>query len=195
MNVIKPTTWLEVFENWREREGNDPAWIHCATKTKGWPDWESWRRHTAEQLGAPGLEWQIAEFEDPANEIPEMLVGPFGAWQERVKKKNLNSFSEMLDDPKQLKFFNDHQKVLDMMYRFPAPTQLIGIIREDLNKIVCIEGHHRVAAVALAQKLGHQMEFRGKVEIAIAKIPLENVDIFDKVLERGTQFKAEVVDD
>ncbi len=49
MRFIKQTTWQEVFKGWSEQEANNPGWIRCATEIKGWPDWESWRNHTAEQ--------------------------------------------------------------------------------------------------------------------------------------------------
>ena len=81
LTFIKPTTWEDVFQDWKNREGNDPGWIHCATVLKGWPDWESWRRFTAEQIKADEREWNLYELTDPLHDIPAMLVGPFTGWQ------------------------------------------------------------------------------------------------------------------
>lgn len=39
LKFIRPTTWEEVFQDWKQREGNDPGWIHCATVLKGWDSW------------------------------------------------------------------------------------------------------------------------------------------------------------
>jgi len=91
MQLIKNTTWEEVFKKWKEREANEPGWINCATNVKGWPDWESWRRFSASQIKADKRDWQIFKLTDPINEIPEMLIGHYSGWQSRVFEKNIAS--------------------------------------------------------------------------------------------------------
>jgi len=151
MRFIKNTTWENVFGGWKQREANDPGWINCATNIKGWSNWESWRKFTATQIGLENLTWQIFEFTDPINEIPKMLIGPYGGWQSRVKNNNRNTFNDLLNNPEQFNFFKKHDKINSMINDFPFPTELIGLIRKDLDKIVCIEGHHRAAAIAMAK--------------------------------------------
>lgn len=87
VKFIKEITWTEVFEGWRSREANNPGWIKTATEIKGWPDWESWRKFTASQIGAENHSWELYEFTDPMSEVPEMLVGPYGGWQSKLPEK------------------------------------------------------------------------------------------------------------
>jgi len=186
MKYLKDTTWSEVFTSWRDREAHDPAWIRCATEVKGWPDWESWRRFTASQIDAANQKWQIFEFTDPYNQIPNMLMGPFPAWQDRLAEKNTHTFADLFELPEQVKYFSQEDpKVSSMIDNFPKNTELIGYICED-NRIICIEGHHRSATVALARKLGRPIDFGDSVRIALAKLPAEKQPLWNAILARGT---------
>jgi len=186
MHLIKNTTWENVFGGWRQREASDPGWINCATNIKGWPDWKSWRKFTASQIGLENLSWQIFEFTDPIKEIPAMLIGPYTGWQSRVANKNQSNFEDLVNIPEQFDFFSKHDKVLSMIADFPFPTEFIGLIREDKNKIVCIEGHHRAVAVALAKKQDSSIDFKGNITIALAKLRKDRVNVLDNALKRGT---------
>jgi len=189
MRFLKDTTWENVFGGWRQREASDPGWINCATNIKGWPDWESWRKFTASQLGLENLSWQIFKFTDPINEIPAMLIGPYTAWQSKVTKKNQGTFEDLLNISEQFDFFSKHDKVASMIADFPCPTEFIGLIREDLGKIVCIEGHHRAVAMALAKKQSGSIDFKGNITIALAKLGKDQVNVLDNALKRGTSKK------
>jgi len=186
MRFIKNTTWEDVFEGWKQREANDPGWINCATKIKGWPDWESWRKFTATQIGLENLTWQIFEFTNPMNEIPIMLIGPYGGWQSRVKNKKQSTFNDLLNIPEQFNFFKKHDKIISMINDFPYPTELIGLTRQNSGKMVCIEGHHRATAIAMAKKQKISIDFKGTITIALAELEKDCVNILDKALERGT---------
>ncbi|MFH2136382.1 MAG: hypothetical protein ABII19_01985 [Patescibacteria group bacterium] len=185
LKFIGDTTWEEVFEEWRSREANNPGWIKTATEIKGWPDWESWRRFTASQIQAEKRVWKIYEFTDPMNDIPAMLVGPYGGWQEKLPEKNKNSFEELLAITKNYEFFKNHSGVQALTNNFPCPTEFIGLIREGNGKIVCLEGHHRATAVALAQKDGKEINCEN-IKIAAAQLPEDEHSILDEVLRRGT---------
>jgi len=185
MKFINDTTWEDVFAGWRDREATNPGWIRCANE-KGWPDWESWRRFTASQIGADKREWKIFEFAEPVEEIPKMLLGPYSGWQSRVSKKNSSSFEDLLDIPEQLEFFGKHEGVLSMLNGLPFTTEFIGLVREDSDKVVCIEGHHRATAIALAKRQGKQIDWSGaKITIALARIPAAGCLLFDEVAKRG----------
>jgi hypothetical protein len=187
MKLKNVTTWQNVFEGWRTREASDPGWIECATKVKGWPDWKSWRSFTARQIGAENREWRIFEFSDPMEEIPQMLVGPYSGWQSRVRNKNNTTFTELLDIPGQFEYFSSHGRILSIIKNLPFATEFIGIIREDLDKVVCLEGHHRATAIALVKKLGEHVDFTEcPVTIALTYLRAENCRLLDEVLQRGT---------
>ncbi len=196
---IRPTTWEEVFQDWKQREGNDPGWIHCATVLKGWDSWESWRRFTAEQIGAPTRGWAIYEFTDPMMEIPQMLVGPFTGWQSKLPAPNRHTFVELVGIPEQAAYFRAHEKVISMSRSFPPSTIFVGLqfagseetIMSDRTqlfqsgKVICIEGHHRATVVALAVLDGKQIDFGGPVHVALATLKADETHLLDDVLARG----------
>jgi len=184
---IKNATWQEVFEDWRKREGNDPGWINCAVNIKGWPDWENWRQYTASQFGAEGREWKIYQIEDANKIVPEMLVGPYTGWQNRLPVKNTLSFAEMSEIPKNYEEFSKNEKVLGIIKNWPASTQFIGVIRADNNKIVCVEGHHRAMAIALAVKNGQPLKLDNDVTIALCELAPSEEKLLDKILVKGSQ--------
>ncbi len=186
MKLLRLTTWPETFENWRLREASDPGWIHCATQIKGWPDWDSWRSFTAEQIDAQNLEWNLFEFEEPMKEIPQMLLGPFQGWQNRMPTPNTGTFADLIDLPSQMKYWSSLEKINSLIENFPQGTQLIGLIREDLNKIICLEGHHRATAITIADRIGQTINFNKPPQIALAKITGDIDSKLTNILERGT---------
>jgi hypothetical protein len=186
MKLVTGTTWERVFDGWRKREGNDPAWIECAIKLKGWPDWESWRRFFASQINAAERKWRIFSFDDGMEEIPKMLVGPYAGWQSRHPDKNNFTFLDLLEIPEQYEFWRKHPKIRSIISNFPPMTEFIGMMREDVNKIVCLEGHHRATAVAVARKEGLNIDFSIKPRIALTVLTTEELSILDKVLKRGS---------
>lgn len=187
MKYIKDTTWEEVFEGWRTREARNPGWVHCATEIKGWPDWESWRRFTASQIKAEVRDWQLFEFTDPTEEIPNMLIGPYSGWQSKLPKNNTASFKDLLDIPEQYKNFRNHKGIEAIINGLPFSTAFIGLVRDDRDTIVCIEGHHRATAITLAKKQEKQIDFsKIKVTIALAHLPKNESSLLDEVLKRGS---------
>ena len=186
MNFIKKTTWKEIFDEWEKREANNPGWVRCATEVKGWPDWKSWKNFSASQINADERDWQILEFTDPINEVSQMLVGPYTGWQSRFSEKNTGTFENLLNDPKQYDFFSKHEAVISIMNNLPFPTEFIGLIRDDTNKIVCLEGHHRATAIAMAKKQGKQIDFGNKIKIALAHLGKDEISLLDEMLKRGS---------
>lgn len=190
MKFIKKITWEEVFDGWRKREASNPDWVNCAVKVKGWisEGWEGWRKFSSQQFDAENLEWTLWEFEN-LEEIAKMLVGPFTGWQGRFVdgKKNEHSFEDLLKDPDQFAEFSNHEVVKSMLEGMPFSTELIAVYRKDNGKIVCIDGHHRAVAAALAKKLGKEIDLsEKKITVALAYLPEEKVYLLDKMLERGS---------
>ena len=186
MQLIKSTTWEEVFALWRSRESTNPGWIRCATEIKGWPDWESWRRFSAAQIQAEKRDWQIFQFTDPLNEIPKMLIGPYSGWQSALPVKNTATFQDLLDIPDQYAKFSQHTGVLSILKGLPFSTEFIGFIKDD-NQIICLEGHHRATAIALAKRQNKQIDFGSvTVTIALAHLGKDETALLNEVLKRGS---------
>ena len=186
MKFIKKTIWQDVFQSWKDSEADNLEWIHCATKIKGWPDWESWRNHTATQLNLQKRDWSLFEFDDPINEIPQMLIGPFSGWQSRFSKKNSASFFDLVNSSRDQKQFKNYEKIASILDSQAFDANLIGIVREDVNKVVCIEGHHRAMALAIAQKEGIEINFKKPIRIALTKLPKKEIFLLDETLKRGS---------
>ncbi len=184
---VKNTTWQEVFEGWKNREGSDPGWINCATKIKGWPDWESWRQYTAAQFGAEKREWKIYRMVNVNKVVPEMLVGPYVGWQNRLPEKNALTFAETLQIPERHEFASKNDKVASMIKNWPIDTQFIGVIRADNNKIVCIEGHHRAMAIALAARNNESLKFNSEITIALTALASGEEKLLDEILAKGSE--------
>jgi len=184
---ISDTNFETVFSAWKDREGSNPGWINCATKIKGWPDWESWRRFSMSLLKAEQRDWETYEIINPGSFIPDMLIGPYTGWQNFLPEKNKFSFKQALEHQGFFKNFSNHEAVKGLMKGFPQETRLIGAIIENNNKIICLEGHHRSTAVALANKLGTPINFsKRKVIIDIMLLPKEDELLLDKMLARGS---------
>ena len=189
---IKNTTWREVFEGWKSREANDPGWINCAVNIKGWPDWESWRNYSAAQFQAEKRDWKIYQITEPNKVVPAMLVGPYTGWQNRLPIKNSLSFTDMLEITKNCESLSKNDKVFGMMKNFPAETQFIGVVRPDNKKIVCVEGHHRATAVALAVKNSQPLKLSGSVTIALCELAPGEEKLLDEALKMGSRKPVEL---
>jgi len=184
---IKDATWDEVFDGWQSREASEPGWIECATKIKGWPDWKTWRQYTASGIKADSRKWTIYKIINPQEEIPQMLVGPYTGWQNRLPQKNVLTFAQMLDIPKNYKEMNQNDKVLGIANNFPSSTQFIGLKRQDTGQIVCFEGHHRAVAVALAGRDGRPINLSGEITLALADLETGEEKLLDETLVKGSQ--------
>lgn len=79
------------------------------------------------------------------------------------------------------------------MNGLPFTTEFIGLIRDDLNKIVCLEGHHRATAVALAKRLGKAIDYSGtKMTIALAHLQQNEISLLDEALKIASSRNPEI---
>lgn len=185
MKFIRDLTWPDVFGFWEVNEGTSPAWAKVAIEVKGWPDWRSWRMFTAHQLSLAGRTWKLYEIETPAATISAMLVGPYSGWQGRLPRPNVHTFADLVNIPEQYQHFSTNRNIQAMQNAFPVSAIMTALQRPD-GKLVCIEGHHRATAVALAQHDGRTMQFATWPQIAIAELSTADDGLLDTVLARGT---------
>jgi uncharacterized protein (DUF1015 family) len=69
---------------------------------------------------------------------------------------------------------------------FPNPSQFIGVYVEDEDKIILYEGHHRAAAIALAEYKKIPLKL-GTITIAITKVTSLPKEELDTMLDLGTE--------
>ncbi len=187
-SYVRDLFWPEVFEHWREREAIMPEWIHCATKIKGWPNWESWRMNSAHQFDAPHRTWKQFEIKNPFKTIPQWLLGPFPSWFRdyfpHFEKYEEHTFQEMVE--KNNSFLQRHKKIEDIIRHFPCPTEMIGIWLSQEQKMVCYEGTHRATAVALAQYTVKNISFPILPKIVVTEFTDKEKKFLDIMLSLKT---------
>jgi len=190
MRYLEETGWEEIFNGWRQREAENPEWVECAIKVKGWPDWESWRRFMGEQIRVHERIWTWYEIDDPLNEIPAMLMGPFQGWQTKVEghfAANSASFADLVNIPEQDAALRENAAIASVLAGLPFSTDLIGLRRSDTGRLVVYDGSHRATAWALAQKEGRVLDTRRtQVRMAVAELGHDELALLDEVLKRGT---------
>lgn len=71
-----------------------------------------------------------------------------------------------------------------MIKNLPFVTEFIGLVREDNRKIVCIDGHHRATAIAIAKKQGKQINFEKNITIALVHLKKDEIFLLDELLKK-----------
>ena len=152
-SFIRDIAWEEVFEFWRENEGDDSKWGPHAKK-RGFDSWEEWRSTYVSPLKLNDRKWTLCRVTDPILSVPSFCGGPFNGWIENVYGDAGNTptfeiIAQKLDEMK-------HEGVRSLLDSFPNRTTVIGVMRGD--DIVIVEGMHRCAAIALAAAEGITVE-------------------------------------
>lgn len=185
MTYLHDLTWDDVFAMWVANEGSSPAWAKVATEVKGWPDWRSWRMFTANQLKLPTRAWKLYAWDNPMEELPAMVVGPYSGWQNRLPAKNVHTFADLVSIPEHYAHFSSNLNIQKMISHFPIQSCMTALRRPD-GKIVCLEGHHRATAVAIARRDGQTMVFSLPPQVAVATLGTDELIVLDVTLARGT---------
>lgn len=160
---IKPLTWEDVFEIWRQNEEHLPHW-KPHYESRGFTNWKDWRMSSAERLNPQALNWALFEITDPSASIPSFRGGPFRGWiRETYHGADKPRFSEIMkDEPRRAQIIRS-----GFIEHFPAETIITGLRAE--GDIVIIEGMHRCCAVTVAAEQGHPV--RSRMFIALADYP------------------------
>lgn len=161
LKLIKPLTWPEVFEIWRQNEDYPGSHWISLWQERGFKSWEAWRTTYIKPNGLDELQWGLYEIENPPQAIPLFHGGPFRSWIEKFYQGRENptfaALAEMLE-------IQAHQGILNMLANFPKETTISAVI---INKeAYVVEGMHRCAALALAAKQSLKLDSRVKVALA-----------------------------
>lgn len=163
LKKIDSISHKEMMKRWHEREGTREEWQKLA-KEKGFDDWESWRKSYLEKFDLLEKEW--AEYDIPYEKLVDFFVGPYKGWKQFYEDRDKSRFSDICDK------LVDHNKVKDILANPPKNSEFIGVT--DNERYMLIEGHHRVAAIALAIKKGVNLGINSTIDLA--KITKEEFD-------------------
>lgn len=176
------TTWKNVFQSWFEREGTRGDWQQVA-KEKGWPSWQAWREAWVEGFGAQERKWFRFTILNPLETVPQFRIGPTQSWQKNFPpdERNKHTFASLIDRSA----YEENSKVKSMLNDFPEPTEFIGIYLPN-GKIVCIEGHHRATALAIASKKGLDLKLKNLPTIVLTVFKEGEESLLESMLKKGS---------
>ncbi len=193
--MSKPITFDETFRFWLDNEvdqveGRD---LLPLAQEKGFSSITEWRLSAALRLGLDKLSWSLVTIDNPAATLPDVIVGPYKGWSiqgDTVFFDNqLNTtFAEAMEIPSFFEFCDTHERIQGILKNFPLPTTIILVERPD-GRLIHIEGGHRIAAIAYANKIGQPIDFANKppVSAAIAKIDAIHFEKLLLLAKQGTE--------
>lgn len=139
---IRPISWPEVFDKWREMEAGQAMWKEHWGK-RGFSSWDEWREAYATPLAPASLDWQLYIIEKPLLDFPQIYGVPSRSWVDNnYGGEKIKELKEIVKSP----YVQNHLKVLDIKKNFPEKTMMTGLIFQD--KIILVEGMHRACALA-----------------------------------------------
>ena len=156
---VKPLSWREVFDIWRDLEAWQETWKEHWTE-QGFNSWDEWREMYAAPLHPKTLSWELHHISNPLKDLPLFYGTPTKGW---IDKAYEGEITKQLRDISNLSIITENQKILSIRRDFPRKTMLTGIIHD--GKIVLIEGMHRANALATWNP---RTPFVGNVDIALA---------------------------
>ena len=177
LTLVKETTWDDMFVAWRDREA-DWGWPEIAAE-RGFDSWDAWRLRYCKPLGLPDRPWTLYRVDDPLIFVPKMWVGAFRGWRKYFSEGDTRlQFGELVQSPT----LRENDKIVPMIANFPSPTTIIGLrLHED---VICVEGTHRCAALALMAADGKPVE--AELTIAITDFSEDEQTLFDQVRTQGS---------
>lgn len=159
MKFLRKTTWQAIYEDWRASETKNDLWRQHYER-RGFETWEDFRNQHIEKENLSTLDWELYEL-GPA-EIPAFHCGDFTNWKKLAEELGDDTFADL----SRAKFFQDHQKIQNLLVDFPAKIQMIALKKGE--DIYLFEGHHR--AVAICQLLKAKKMPSSKLTLALAKL-------------------------
>lgn len=163
---VKPLTWGDVAEIWRDNEINEEHWKPYY-ESKGHKSWGQWRKKYIDAYAALNKDWYLVRVKDPLASVPDFRGGNYKGWKANIYDGlELPKFSEMKEHPAAAEFTKN----------LPKETTIIAL-NTDVG-IVIAEGMHRCAAITKAAKEGKKLDLN--LYIAMADTKREEIPDFTK---------------
>lgn len=180
LKQIKPLSWEEVLNIWRENEEDLEHW-KIFWQERGFNSWEEWRSGTVKSLKLNERSWDLYRIKKPVKRVPRFYGGPFKNWREKYYHgEDFAQFSQIIKNTE----IKNHPVINEMKNNFPRNANLIGLKTE--KGIVIIEGMHRSCAVTMAADEGKNL--KTSAHIALAKYPLkELVEVINRSKDKKTK--------
>lgn len=163
LNDLKPLgriSWTKLFRAWERREAKQPGWIRHY-RERGYPSWRAWRTKVYAKLRPGKRPWTLYAVPHPERSVPTWFGGPFKGWRKHYRGRSV-TFRTLAGR----RSIQTNGKVLSLIRRFPTSTQMLGASWR--GRLVVIEGMHRAAAIALANRKRRRLNT--KITIAIAPV-------------------------
>jgi len=168
LKLIRPISWEEIFNNWRELEAWQESWKRH-WESRGFSSWDEWREGYAAPLNPTTLEWYLYQISDPVRDLPLFYGVPSRSW---VDKAYGGETTKQLKDILELPIVSENSKVLGIRKDFPKKTMFTGLVYD--GKIVLVEGMHRSCVLA---GWNPKIPFEGEVTIALASWDKKEIPI------------------
>lgn len=145
---IRPLSWPEVKEIWRENEEHLEHWQRY-WQSRNYKSWDEWRRKFFWRFNVTRADWALYRISSPPITVPRLKPGPFRGWRKLSgKNHSCNSFAELIINPAIV----DHKPVQEFkVFLNDIPkTTIIGLCSDFSGKIMVIEGMHRCTAYTVS---------------------------------------------
>lgn len=163
---IKPLTWDEVVQIWRNNEINEEHW-KAYYESKSFKSWEDWRKKYLDAYAALNENWYLIKVKNLFVSVPNFHGGNYKGWEDHFYEgKKLPTFAEM----------REHWAAAEFLKSLPKETTIIAL-NTDIG-IVVAEGMHRCAAITKAAKEG--MQLNTDFYMAVADVKKEEIPDFIK---------------
>lgn len=158
LKFIRNIAWLEVLDDWREREKDHWGWEEHI-KERGFKDWDEFRSRIHSKFSDPSVrEWKLYQVEDPYKFVPNIFIGAFPGWKKYYPEGvNKIRFIDLVRNPEVAK----NPKVASIVKSFLSPTTIIGLRYKD--DFMLYEGTHRACALSLLRDRKNRPEIDLKI--------------------------------
>ncbi len=179
LQPLRPLTWKQTFEFWRESEGSNPEWLAVA-RERGYETWEAWRNAYVAPFKLDQRSWGLYRVVNPVLTVPRFRGGPFQGWVERFyhgQHRPTPTFGRIAEEL----FQQGNGRATSLKSSFPRQTTVIGVMTS--AGVVIVEGMHRCSAIASTAADGTPIQT--ELSIALGSALPGDLDVIPKIYNQA----------